>query len=119
MPRFRVYRIKDAPGESFRWAAHVGGLALVKTKDYDPAEEIEAATPYAVWKTLAREAQPIRPGDLLEELSADCSAIKLHIAKYIGFEPAQWLVPEPKPEVLVQPVLNPIESISPKPELHQ
>lgn len=97
MPRYRIHRIKEAPGESFRWAAHTGGLAVVKAKDYEAAGEIDAPTPYAAWKNLAEGNQPLQPGDLLETLSADGSAGNLQIAKYIGFEPAEWYVPEPKP----------------------
>ena len=97
MPRFRIHRIKQAPGESFRWAAHTGGLALVKSKDYEASAEIDAPTPYAAWKVLATQNQPLQPGDLLEALNPDGGPGNLQIAKYIGFEPAQWYVPEPKP----------------------
>jgi hypothetical protein len=98
MPRYRVHRIKDGPLEQFRWAPHVGGLAVVKPKDYDFSREVEATTPYAVWKLLGEEAEPLRPGDLLELAAEDGTAIDLRIAKYIGFEPAQWFIPEPKKE---------------------
>ncbi len=97
MPSFRIHRIKDAPSESFRWAAHTGGLALVKPKDYDIGGDVQAATPYAAWKLLAQEGRALRPGDLLEPIDGGPSA-DLQILKYIGFEPAKWYVPEPKPE---------------------
>lgn len=97
MPRFKIYRIKHTPGESFRWAAHTGGAATVKSKDYDVGQEIEAASPYSAWKQLTAEGSALRPGDLLEETDLEGSPKKLHITKYIGFEPAQWYVPEPKP----------------------
>ena len=99
MPRYRVHRIKESPREQFRWAPHVGGLSIVKPKDYDCSKELEAPTPYAVWKLLGEQAEPLRPGDLLEQVTDDASAGELRIAKYIGFEPAQWYVPEPKTEV--------------------
>jgi hypothetical protein len=95
MPRFRIHRMKDSPRESFRWSAHTGGLAVVKTKDYLADGEVEAQTPYAVWKGLATTERPLRPGDLLEIVDAEGNPGQLHIAKYIGFEPAQWWVPEP------------------------
>jgi hypothetical protein len=101
MPRYRIHRIKDAPRENFRWAPHTGGLAVVKPKDYDPANEIDAANPYESWKLMREGGHPLRPGDLLElvdgsdPLPAGLGA--LQIVKYIGFEPAQWFVPEPKP----------------------
>ncbi|HEY3936957.1 MAG TPA: hypothetical protein VGL97_05980 [Bryobacteraceae bacterium] len=96
MARYRIYRIKDSPKESFRWAAHMGGLTIVKPKDYEVNGEVEAATPYAAWSGLANGGQALCPGDLLEMLQPDGSAGDLRIAKYIGFEPAQWFVPETK-----------------------
>lgn len=96
MPTYRIYRMKEAPREQFRWAAHTGGLAVVKMKDYDLGSEIEAATPYAAWKALISQTNPIRPGDLLESVTCQGGAGELRIAKYIGFEPAQWYVPELK-----------------------
>jgi hypothetical protein len=98
MPRFRIHRIKDAPKENFRWAAHTGGLTIVKSKDYDLDREVDAATPYAAWKLLAADGRGLRPGDLLESVPGEGPSGELQIAKYIGFEPAQWYVPEPKPE---------------------
>ena len=90
--------MKDTPRENFRWSAHTGGLAIVKPKDYDAAEELEAATPYALWKQLAAAGKGLRPGDVLEMITAEGPTAELQIAKYIGFEPAKWYVPEPKPE---------------------
>ena len=98
MPRFRIHRIKDAPRESFRWSAHTGGLAVVKPKDYELDTEVDAATPYAAWKLLTAQGRTLRPGDLLETVEGDGSSGELQIAKYIGFEPAKWYIPEPKLE---------------------
>lgn len=89
---FRIHRMKDAPRENFRWAAHTGGVAVVKPKDYDADGEVEGATPYAAWQLLKESDRPLRAGDVLEDVSGT-----LQIAKYIGFEKAQWWVPEPKP----------------------
>ena len=97
MAKYRIHRMKDTPRESFRWAAHTGGLAVVKPKDYEADGTIEATTAYAAWRVLGSEERPLRPGDLLE-LITDDSPGSLQIAKYIGFEPAKWYVPEPKPE---------------------
>jgi hypothetical protein len=96
---FRIYRMKDGPREQFRWAAHTGGPAMVKPKDYEATGEIEAASPYAAWKALAANGDPLHTGDLLEEIATDASGSALHIAKYVGIEKATWLVPEPKPEI--------------------
>lgn len=98
MPRFRIHRIKDAPRENFRWTAHTGGLAVVRPKDYELDTEVEAATPYAAWKLLTAQARTLRPGDLLEMVEGDAASGELQIAKYIGFEPAKWYVPEPQLE---------------------
>jgi hypothetical protein len=98
MSRYRIYRLKDAPRENFRWAPHIGGLALVKPKDYEVAGEAEAPGPYAAWKNLAVEGRPLHAGDLIETITAGGSPGDLVIAKYIGFEPAKWQVPEIKSE---------------------
>lgn len=96
MPRYLIHRIKQTPGEHFRWAAHTGGLAVVKMRDYEQAGAVEAATPYAAWKMLESENRPLHPGDVLECITADETAGDLTIFKYIGFEPAKWHVSEPK-----------------------
>lgn len=88
--------MKDSPQETFRWAAHTGGLAVVKTKDYEAGEEIEASNPYEIWKCLSASPRPLRSGDLIEQLVDDLSMpARMWITKYIGFEPAQWFVPAP------------------------
>jgi hypothetical protein len=89
--------MKESPREQFRWAAHTGGLATVKPKDYEAAEDAEAASPYALWKQFQASGSPLRPGDVLETLSDDGTPGPLQITKYIGFETAQWYVPELKP----------------------
>jgi hypothetical protein len=100
VPRYRVYRIKESPKEHFRWSAHTGGLAIVKARDYEPGGEVESATPYALWKELQdpgspHSERPLSPGDLLETIETEGPG-RMLIAKYIGFEPAQWFVPEIK-----------------------
>jgi hypothetical protein len=98
MAHFRIHRMKDSPQENFRWAAHTGGLAMVKAKDYEMGEEIEAGNPYEIWKRLADAGRALRPGDVLESVDAEQhSSGEMWIVKYIGFEPAQWFVPAPGP----------------------
>jgi len=104
MAFYRIHRIKDTPAEHFRWTAHTGGPAIVKPKDYDSNEEVEAATPYAAWKMLIKQQSPLRPGDVLESVTGDGTPAELRIAKYIGFEPASWWIPEPKPDATAPPV---------------
>jgi hypothetical protein len=96
MLRYRIHRLKEVPRENFRWAPHTGGLAIVKSKDYELDGDVEASSPYAVWKALLAENRPLRPGDLLEIGQVDDAPGQLYIAKYIGFEPASWYVPEPR-----------------------
>ena len=88
--------MKQAPRENFRWAAQTGGLAIVKPKDYDFTGEVEAPTPYAAWKMLKASSNPLDAGDLLETVGQGGAPGELLIAKYIGFEPAKWYIPEPK-----------------------
>lgn len=104
MASYRIHRIKDEPGESFRWTAHTGGLTVVRAKDYRTDDEIEAATPYAAWKSSVSAGRPLRPGDLLENLIPEANSGHLLIAKYIGFEPAAWWTPEAKPPCEFAPV---------------
>jgi hypothetical protein len=91
MPLFRIYRMKDAPRQQFRWAPHVSGSASLKPKDYDQRGEIEALHEYDAWRLLRESGEALEVGDLLESESA-----QLRICKYVGFEPAQWILPEPK-----------------------
>ncbi len=91
MPLYRIYRMKDSPRLQFRWAPHVSGCASVKPKDYEQRGEIEALHEYDAWKALRDSGEALAVGDLLET-----DAGRLSICKYVGFEPAQWVVPEPK-----------------------
>jgi hypothetical protein len=91
---FRIHRMKETARDSFRWAAHTSGCAVVKLKDYEPAGEIEAVGAYAAWTSLRTAERPLETGDVLED-----EAGVLRIAKYIGFETAQWWVPEPRPAI--------------------
>ena len=94
--------MKDAPRQSFRNAAHVSGAAVVKPKDYEaPAEdqlEVEAENEYAAWSLLRNTETPLHVGDLLELDGT------LRICKYVGFEDARWLVPEPAQASFIEPV---------------
>ena len=92
MALYRVHRMKDSPRQQFRFAPHVSGTATVKPKDYEPGGEIEAQNEYEAWRKLRESGQALGVGDLLE--SGDGH---LRICKYVGFEPAQWLLPEPIP----------------------
>ncbi len=94
--------MKDMPLEHFRWTAHTGGLLVVKARDYQPAEQVDASSPYAAWKLLAEGDGALRPGDLLERLNPDGLPEEMYICKFIGFEPAQWFMPEAKTEEITE-----------------
>jgi hypothetical protein len=108
MPLYRVFRMKDSPRQQFRWAPHVSGPANAKPKDFEPAGQVEALHEYDAWRVLRESGEPLLVGDLLE--SAEGS---LRICKYVGFEPAQWIIPEPKPESKLPPPPMEAESASP------
>lgn len=90
MPSYRVYHMKDSLRQQFRWAPHVSGSATVKPKDYEQNGRIEAKNEYDAWRLLRESDQPLGVGDLLESEDG-----QLRICKYVGFEPAQWMQPEP------------------------
>jgi hypothetical protein len=104
MPVYRIHRMKDLPRQHFRWAPHVSGCASVKPKDYEQRGELEAVNEYDAWRLLKEAGDALAVGDLLEAGDG-----QLRICKYVGFEPAQWVLPEPKhpaeqsPEPVGQP----------------
>jgi hypothetical protein len=91
MAVYRIHRIKEAPQQQFRWAPHVSGCASVKPKDYEQRGHVEALHEYDAWRALRETGEPLVVGDLLEMENG-----QLRICKYVGFEPAQWVLPEPK-----------------------
>ena len=88
---YRIYRMKESVRQQFRWAPHTIGATLVKPKDYEQIQTIEASGPYAVWMQLKDSETRLQVGDILESDSGE-----LRIYKYVGFEEAQWQVPEAK-----------------------
>ena len=93
MPSYRIHRLRDHLRAGFRSAAHVSGTASVKPRDYEAGDSIEAASPYAAYFEMKDSDAPLEVGDLLEIENG-----ALRICKFVGFEEAQWLVPELKPE---------------------
>ena len=98
MGTYRIHRLKQHLQQQFRGASHVSGIANVKPRDYEPgpvpeliAEAVDAATPYAAYFQLRDSVAPLVPGDLLEAANG-----MLSIYKYVGFEEARWVFPEPK-----------------------
>ncbi len=77
MPAYRIHRLKETQRQQFRWAPHTPGVTIVKLKDYQPGQIVEAATPYALWLSLRESADAILVGDLIEvvlDASAEASA---------------------------------------------
>ncbi len=74
----------------------------MKPRDYEQHGEISAVNEYEAWQSLRAAGQPLGVGDLLENPDG-----QLKICKYVGFEPAQWVLPEPK---------HPVEAVSAEPE---
>lgn len=91
MPNYRIYRMKDSPRQQFRWAPHLSGCASLKPKEYEARGEVQARHEYEAWQLLRDSEEPIAVGDILETEDG-----QLRICKYVGFEPAQWVLPEQK-----------------------
>jgi hypothetical protein len=105
MPAYQIYRLKETPRQHFRWTPHTPGVAIVKLRDYEPGPIIPAASPYALWLDLRGGDQAIAVGDVVEIVSdAPEQRGQLRIFKYIGFEEAQWFVPEPAARATPDPV---------------
>ena len=97
MPSYRVFRLKENLRQQFRWAPHLSGVTGVKHKDYEEAFTVDASTPYAAWHSLNGTERQLQVGDLLSSGESE-----LRILKYIGFEEACWIVPEPRPVPIPQ-----------------
>ena len=92
MPSYRIFRLKPHLRQSFRTAPHVSGLTQAKPRDYQEEPALrEAQSPYALWAELRDTENPLEVGDILD------SGGDLCIVKYVGFESAHWVQPEPKP----------------------
>lgn len=102
MPEYRVFRLKDHLRQQFRWAPHLSGVTAVKPKDYEESFTVNAGTPYEAWHTLKGSERELRVGDLL-----GAGETELRILKYIGFEEARWVLPEPKNPNPAAEVLQP------------
>jgi hypothetical protein len=99
MYTYQIYRLKEIPRQQFRWAPHTPGVTVVKLKDYEPGPAVQAASPYALWLGLRESDRAIAVGDVIEQEGGP-----LRIFKYIGFEEAQWYVPEPVTHASAVPV---------------
>jgi len=93
MPAYQIHRLKESHRQQFRWAPHTSGVFTAKLRDYDKGAVVEAPGPYALWLALRETEEALQVGDLLETDGGE-----LRIYKYIGFEQAQWFVPEAAPK---------------------
>jgi hypothetical protein len=106
MAIFRIHRLKETVSQQFRWAPHVSGVSQVKRKDYEEAGELEASNEYDAWQRMRQAGQELQVGDILETASGE-----LRICKYVGFDPAEWVLPPVKtgleelPAAAVQPAI--------------
>ena len=100
MAEYRIYRMKESTRQQFRWAPHTIGITNAKPKDYELTVTVEAPTPYAVWLQLKETPEPLQVGDILETVGGE-----LRIYKYVGFEEAQWVLPEMKTGTETAPVV--------------
>ena len=106
MPAYQIHRLKETQRQQFRWAPHTPGVTIVKNKDYEPGQVVEAASPYALWLALRQSDKALAVGDLIESVgdSIGVPGGELRILKYIGFEEARWYVPDPTPQATGEPV---------------
>lgn len=95
---FRVWRMRDEKRQQFRWAPHTSGHTPIKPKDFEDAGAREAASLYALWSELQPTGEALRIGDVLESANGE-----LRIYKYVGFEPASWVLPEVKTGIEMAP----------------
>ena len=93
---YQIHRLKAHLRQNFRFAPHVSGVTNVKPRDFEAAGTVEATSPYAAFFAMKDSEQPLEVGDILESNGS------LRILKFVGFEEAQWVLPEAKPPVTVE-----------------
>ena len=102
MPSYRVFRLKENLRAHFRQLPHLSGTAQLKVRDYVEGVEVTAGNRYAAWMELRGTNDPMLVGDVLVEDGAG-----IYIMKFVGLEPAEWVLPEVK---LVE-ALAPVEAV--------
>ena len=91
MQVYRIFRMKEAPRQQFRWAPHTSGVTMLKPRDFEQQGEVAAAGVYDAWSSLRQSDLPLRIGDVLMNPTGE-----IRIYKYVGFEEALWVIPEVK-----------------------
>src|SRR5450432_650525 len=92
MPSYRVFRLKENLRAHFRQLPHLSGTAQLKLRDYVEGVEVSASNRYAAWMEMKSTNDPLMVGDVLVEDGAN-----IYVVKFVGLEPAEWIVPELKP----------------------
>lgn len=87
---YQIHKLKAHLRQNFRFAPHVSGVSNVKPRDYEAAGTVEATSPYAAFFALRETPEALEVGDILEVNGT------LRILKFVGFEEAQWVLPEMK-----------------------
>jgi hypothetical protein len=93
MATYQIHRLKSHLRQQFRYTPHVSGITNVRVKDYEAGGSVEASSPYAAFFQMKDSSEPLEVGDVLELDGAP------RILKFVGFEEAQWVIPEAKPPV--------------------
>jgi len=63
---------------------------------------VEGLNEYDAWRAARESADPLHVGDLLETEDG-----RLRICKFVGFEPAEWALPEPRQAAEPEPADQP------------
>ena len=71
MPIFKIHRLRDTQFQQFRWAPHTSGACQVRPKDYVEKGTVEAGSPYLAWAVLKDSEDPLRIGDVLEDVAGE------------------------------------------------
>jgi hypothetical protein len=98
MTRYRVFYLKDRQIPAYREATPRPQPYHLRPSDYEEGPEIEAPSPYAVWKKLEEteeilNARKMVVGDVLQ---LDPSSIL--VMNFWGFDEAKWQEPDPAAE---------------------
>jgi hypothetical protein len=91
MATYQIHRLKSHLRQQFRFAPHVSGVSNIRLRDYEAGGSVDATSPYAAFFQMRDGEAPLEVGDVLELDGA------LRILKFVGFEEAQWVIPEAKP----------------------
>jgi hypothetical protein len=92
MPAYQVFHLKENLRTHFRHLPHLSGVAQLKLRDYVEGTGLTASHRYAAWHAKKNTGAPLEVGDVLAE-----DGVNLYVVKFVGLEPAEWIVPEVKP----------------------